>query len=56
MYLRADAEYAFDRMSHAYAKAFHDATLTTIPACGHFAEMEKPDVVANLATDFLSRN
>ncbi len=27
----------------AYAKALHDATLTTIPACGHFAEMEKPE-------------
>jgi pimeloyl-ACP methyl ester carboxylesterase len=41
---------------HAYAKALHDATLTTIPACGHFAEMEKPDAVAKLAIDFLSRN
>ena len=41
---------------HAYARALHDATLTTIPACGHFAEMEKPDVVAKLAIDFLSRN
>lgn len=40
---------------HAYAKAFHDATLTTIPGCGHFAEMEKPDVVARLATDFIAR-
>jgi pimeloyl-ACP methyl ester carboxylesterase len=39
----------------AYAKALHDATLTTIPACGHFAEMEKPDAVAGLAIDFLSR-
>ena len=40
----------------AYARALHDATLTTIPACGHFAEMEKPDAVAKLAIDFLSRN
>ena len=30
-------------------------TLTTIPACGHFAEMEKPDAVAKLTIDFLSR-
>jgi pimeloyl-ACP methyl ester carboxylesterase len=40
---------------HAYAKAVREATLTTIPACGHFAEMEKPDAVASLAIDFLSR-
>ena len=39
----------------AYAKALPEATLTTIPACGHFAEMEKPDAVARLAIDFLSR-
>ena len=38
---------------HAYAKALRHATLTTIPECGHFAEMEKPDVTAKLATDFL---
>jgi len=41
---------------HAYAKALHDATLTTVPACGHFAEMEKPEAVAKLTIDFLSRN
>jgi pimeloyl-ACP methyl ester carboxylesterase len=40
----------------AYARALHDATLTTIPACGHFAEMEKPDAVAGLAIEFLSRS
>ena len=40
----------------AYARALHDATLTTIPECGHFAEMEKPDAVAKLAIDFLSRS
>lgn len=40
---------------HAYARALHDATLTTIPECGHFAEMEKPDAVAKLTIDFLSR-
>jgi pimeloyl-ACP methyl ester carboxylesterase len=38
---------------HAYAKALKQATLTTIPECGHFAEMEKPEIVAKLATDFL---
>ncbi len=41
---------------HAYARALPGATLTTIPACGHFAEMEKPEAVARLATDFLSAN
>ncbi len=40
----------------AYARALRGATLTTIPACGHFAEMEKPDAVAKLAIDFLSRS
>jgi pimeloyl-ACP methyl ester carboxylesterase len=39
----------------AYARALPGATLTTIPACGHFAEMEKPDALAKLAIDFLSR-
>ncbi len=41
---------------HAYARALHDATLTTIPECGHFAEMEKPDAVAALTIDFLTRS
>ncbi|HQT75586.1 MAG TPA: alpha/beta hydrolase [Rhodopila sp.] len=41
---------------HAYAKALHNATLTTIPECGHFAEMEKPDVVAQLTADFLTQH
>jgi pimeloyl-ACP methyl ester carboxylesterase len=40
----------------AYARALREATLTTVPACGHFAEMEKPDAVAKLAIDFLTRN
>ena len=39
----------------AYARALHDATFTTIPGCGHFAEMEKPDAVAKLVADFVSR-
>ena len=38
----------------AYAKALPEATFTTIPACGHYAEMEKPDVVATLTIDFIS--
>jgi pimeloyl-ACP methyl ester carboxylesterase len=40
----------------AYARALSGATLTTIPACGHFAEMEKPDAVAALTIDFLSHS
>ncbi len=40
----------------AYARALREATFTSIPACGHFAEMEKPDVVARLTIDFLSHN
>lgn len=40
---------------HAYAQALPGATMTTIPDCGHFAEMEKPDAVAKLAIDFLAR-
>jgi pimeloyl-ACP methyl ester carboxylesterase len=42
--------------AHAYAKALPSATLTTIPACGHFAEMEKPEEVARLTTDFILSN
>jgi pimeloyl-ACP methyl ester carboxylesterase len=42
--------------AHTYARALPGSTLTTIPDCGHFAEMEKPDAVAKLAIDFLSRN
>jgi pimeloyl-ACP methyl ester carboxylesterase len=38
---------------HAYARAFREATLTTVPECGHFAEMEKPEAVASLATNFI---
>jgi pimeloyl-ACP methyl ester carboxylesterase len=40
----------------AYARALSGASMTTIPACGHFAEMEQPDAVAKLTIDFLSRN
>ena len=38
---------------HAYEKAFRDARLTVVPACGHFAEMEKPEAVASLAINFI---
>jgi pimeloyl-ACP methyl ester carboxylesterase len=41
---------------HAYVKALRNATMTTIADCGHFAEMEKPDEVAKLVTDFISAN
>jgi 2-hydroxy-6-oxonona-2,4-dienedioate hydrolase len=41
---------------HAYAKALRNATLHTIAACGHFAEMEKPAEVAKLAIDFINAN
>ena len=40
----------------AYARALPEATFTTIPACGHFAEMEKPDAMAKLAIDFITRS
>ncbi len=39
---------------HAYVSALRNATMTTVPACGHFAEMERPAEVARLVTDFVS--
>jgi pimeloyl-ACP methyl ester carboxylesterase len=30
--------------------------MTTIAACGHFAEMEKPDEIARLVADFVNAN
>jgi pimeloyl-ACP methyl ester carboxylesterase len=39
----------------AYARALPGATMTTVPDCGHFVEMEKPDALSKLAIDFLSR-
>ena len=39
-----------------YVKALRNATMHTLPACGHFAEMEKPAEVAKLATDFINAN
>ena len=38
----------------AYTGALRTATMTTVAACGHFAEMEKPTEVAKLVTDFIS--
>ncbi|MBS0638823.1 MAG: alpha/beta hydrolase [Acetobacteraceae bacterium] len=40
--------------AHVYEKALRDAKLTVVPECGHFAEMEKPEVVASLVTNFIS--
>lgn len=41
---------------HEYARRLPGASFATVPECGHFAEMEKPDAVAGLCLDFLSRN
>ena len=41
---------------HAYTKALRNATMTTVANCGHFAEMEKPNEVAKLASDFIAAN
>jgi len=41
---------------HAYTKALRNATMTTIGACGHFAEMEKPNEVGKLTMDLLASN
>jgi len=40
----------------AYTAALQNATMTTVANCGHFAEMEKPDEVAKLVTDFVNAN
>lgn len=36
-----------------YREALADARLATIDDCGHFVEMEKPDELARLVTDFV---
>jgi len=41
---------------HAYTKALRNATMTTVAQCGHFAEMEKPNEVAKLTSDFIAAN
>jgi pimeloyl-ACP methyl ester carboxylesterase len=40
----------------AWRKALPHARLETIPACGHFAEMEKPEDVAKLTNSFIQSN
>jgi pimeloyl-ACP methyl ester carboxylesterase len=40
----------------AWQKALPSARLETIAACGHFAEMEKPEAVAKLVNDFIQSN
>lgn len=40
----------------AWKKALRQPTMETIPACGHFAEMEKPEEVARLVTNFIAGN
>jgi pimeloyl-ACP methyl ester carboxylesterase len=37
-----------------FTRALRNATMTIVPACGHFAEMEKPAEVAKLASDFIA--
>ena len=49
-------EYGDVYKRQAYTKALGNATMTTIAACGHFAEMEKPDEIARLVTDFVNAN
>ncbi len=39
---------------HSYLKALRNATMTTVAACGHFAEMEQPEQVAKLVADFIN--
>ncbi|MDR3536207.1 MAG: alpha/beta hydrolase [Acetobacteraceae bacterium] len=40
----------------AYVQALRNATMTTVAGCGHFAEMEKPEELAKLVTDFITAN
>jgi len=40
----------------AYKTALRDATLTVLPDTGHFVEMERPDELAKLVTDFVKAN
>lgn len=36
-----------------YARALRDARLEIVPGCGHLIEMEKPEALARLVTDFM---
>jgi pimeloyl-ACP methyl ester carboxylesterase len=40
----------------AYKAALRDAKLTVLPGAGHYVEMEKPDELAKLVTDFVQSN
>jgi pimeloyl-ACP methyl ester carboxylesterase len=40
----------------AYKAALRDARLTVLPGAGHYVEMEKPDELAKLVTDFVQAN
>lgn len=40
----------------AYVQALRNATMTTVPGCGHFAEMEKPQELAKMTSEFLQSN
>jgi pimeloyl-ACP methyl ester carboxylesterase len=37
-----------------YAKNLPNARLQVVPACGHFVDLEKPDELARLVTDFIA--
>jgi pimeloyl-ACP methyl ester carboxylesterase len=40
----------------SYAKALPNARLEIVKSCGHCVDMEQPDTLAKLVTDFLNRN
>lgn len=40
----------------AYVGALSGARLEIVPACGHYVDMEKPDVLARLVTSFINAN
>lgn len=40
-------------MAHAFHRHIPNSQLRTIPACGHFPPMEKPDAFVQAVTDFL---
>jgi pimeloyl-ACP methyl ester carboxylesterase len=39
---------------HAYARALPGARFATVPAAGHFVDMEQPAALARLVLDFLA--
>jgi 2-hydroxy-6-oxonona-2,4-dienedioate hydrolase len=40
----------------AWQQALPRATLHTVAACGHYVDMEKPDEMARLVTNFVNAN